>query len=338
MIIEAEYKAGVGLRKLMKKYNIGIVALKKRLISSGIPINKPSVKKFGTEEALRQYKNGATITSLAQLYNVSEEAVWLRLRRFVELRNYEYYQKYKYDLSKLKNLSSEVGAYWFGFLLADGHKRKNSGFGQHKKCHVLVCKLSWRDKEHLTRLCRDMGVNKAIKIVNKYNKHRKKIYRSAILQINSKELCDYYRKKGFQQFKSGMGILLPKELNIRHFLRGIWDGDGAVSQNKKYLIMSYADMSREITELIQLLVINIVFKWTGIMIRRNKISHYKTKNGTDMFRIGWVGRQAVLIARTLYEKQTLCLRRKKEKIDRLLGYDRNKVVHQGEDHNGIKTT
>lgn len=311
MTIIADYQNGIGIRKLSDKYGIGWRRIRRLLLIGNVLIKKKSEKKFDTDEAIRNYKAGATIPLLSRLYNVSTSAIWERLKRVISCRSYSHYQKYRYFLPPLKNLSSEIGAYWFGFFLADGYICTSA----HRRSvqHRLICKLSWRDYDHLKKLCKTIRIKKLPQLRYQYNKVRDRTYRYAILGINSKELCDFYIRNGWNDFKRGK-FSFPKQLNLRHFLRGLWDGDGTVSWGKKYLIMGYADMNRNTIELLQSEIIKLVRQQTGTIIKPNKILHYETKNKTQMYRTAWVGRQAILIAKSLYSGCALALERKLSKL------------------------
>lgn len=312
MNIIDDYNSGIGIKKLAKKYNLGWRAIEQLLINSNITIRAKSVQKFSTNDAIERYNNGATLQSLADLYGVALNAIVERLRHAGCKCRKQY--KYKYDLSSLMDLSGEIGAYWYGFLLADGHIKTSL----HRKSRQLVldCTLSWRDYDHLVKLCKSLGTAKLPIIRERYNKHRMKWYKSTTILINNSELCRYYIDKGWDRFKAGEPVL-PPELNLRHFLRGIWDGDGTVSYqpyiNKRYLSMQYGDMSLLIAEYIQSIAIDIT-KSYGLGIGRNMIAKRIAGRQKPMYYFGWVGTPAVNLARALYSDHSIVLDRKIGKL------------------------
>lgn len=310
-----DYQSGVGLYKLAAKYHMCWKSIRTYLINNNVTIRQASSKKFNINDAVIRYSKGATIAELAILYGVAENAIKSRFKHDGhKFRNHKSYYKYYYDLSKLMDLSNEVGAYWYGFLLADGSLKKS-----HKAYSVVNCTLAWRDKEHLKKLVSILNVAKPVK--SRYRLVRGKRHRFAIIEINSKELCDFYLAMGWNKFKKGEPAL-PDELNLRHFLRGVWDGDGCVSYrsyiNKKYLKMSYADMSYDITNKIQDLVVKLC------EVKPHTIGVYKTKgwtpnksNGVLMYRCGWTGKPAEAVAKVLYSNCGIMLDRKANKIGRI---------------------
>lgn len=317
MTLIEDYQSGVGLKKLEKKYGIGWREIRKQITDAGVEVKAKSTQRFNTADAISRYQAGGTLSSLSKHYGVAENALKERFKRAnFKCRSIN---KYQYDLSLLTDLSSEIGAYWYGFLLADGHITSGRRGKKRRYARTLKVTLSWRDHNHLIKLCDALRTKKKPIFRFRFNKQRNKIYKVAEIQINNRELCDFYINKGWDRFKASEPIL-PPELNIRHFLRGLWDGDGCISsrsyKNKRYLLMSYADMSFDIGQLIH----DEIVKITDARVK--KIRQLKSRNDllsglSPMFGFQWNGRPATRIAYILYKDQSIVLDRKLAKLQKL---------------------
>lgn len=128
---------------------------------------------------------------------------------------------YEVDYNYFKIIDTEHKAYWYGFLLADGHVND-------KEINLCVQK---KDINILEKFKRDLATNYLIK----YDQHN-----NPFLTITCKELSKSLLDKGFNHRKSWYldfdKILsyVPNEL-VRHFIRGMFDGDGSL----KYYTYKY---------------------------------------------------------------------------------------------------
>lgn len=203
-------------------------------------------------------------------------------------------RRYPIDLLSLTDLSSEVGSYWFGFLLTDGSINKTS------KKNTIMCRLGMRDIGHLWKLSRDVGVIYGPKRT-KTTIYNGKTYDQCYFYINSKELVKFYIDNGWNDFKHGK-INLPNKLNMRHFIRGLIDGDGIITHSRKRLRIGFCSQHSAIIGWLR----ECLHK--ELNVSRNKVVrqviNYMYWNGTD----------ALKIAAWLYFDQTRCLERKLNKV------------------------
>ena len=112
---------------------------------------------------------------------------------------------------------NEESSYLLGYVYADG----NIHWNPNKSYWALTITASAKDKSHLERLRNLLSSKKPLLYSPKTNSYR--------LIANSKKLCQKLMKFGIIPRKS-LTInfpALPKE-QIRHFIRGIIDGDGNV--------------------------------------------------------------------------------------------------------------
>ena len=117
---------------------------------------------------------------------------------------------------------SETSAYVLGFIFADGNVAWNL-----KKCYwALTITAAEKDRTHLERIRRLMKITKPLLYSNKTKSYR--------MIISNKPLCSKLIKLGVVPRKS-LIVAFPEipEPFLRHFLRGVIDGDGWVRYNDR---------------------------------------------------------------------------------------------------------
>jgi len=123
-----------------------------------------------------------------------------------------------------EKINNEKKAYWLGFIAADG------GIRDRKGQRFLAIELSIKDEKHLLRLKDDVGYSGPLY----YKKARKIGGPSVMLQLASRKVVSDLAKYGIVENKTltlESPVGLKKNL-IRHWIRGMFDGDGSVSYNK----------------------------------------------------------------------------------------------------------
>jgi hypothetical protein len=126
------------------------------------------------------------------------------------------------------NIDTEEKAYWLGFFYADGYLAKNG-------C-VLTINLSWKDASHLQRFA-NIFQREVLVHERTPDKRNGKIYRVATCSFSCVYLWNALIVKGIKQgntLSEDISVFehIPDEL-IHHFVRGFFDGDGFVHQNKR---------------------------------------------------------------------------------------------------------
>ena len=305
-LIISDYTNGMGLKKLGTKWHMDWTTVKAHLIAHGIQIRDKTKKKLDGD-VINLYKSGMSTYDIAEKYSCSAQSVRDNLiRSGVIFRDIsERNRNYEIDIARVGDFKTEEGAYWLGFLLADGHVNK-------KRYRIRV-NLNRNDVGHLYALSHDINstISPKYSIVTLGNKKHERAY----LTINNKELVERYRANGFDHFKDGKPNLLTNEINMRHFLRGLWDGDGVVTHNEIYLRMGYCDQYEEVVAWVQKKVIEQVEQCCGVKIPANKISKVKHANAYICW---WAGSPAVAIGRTLYTDCMRYLPRKAQKVMKYL--------------------
>jgi hypothetical protein len=145
-------------------------------------------------------------------------------------------RKYKFNENYFDSIDTEQKAYWLGFLFADGNVYRNQ----------MTLKLSNLDKLHLELFKKHLQSEHLI-----YDELGK--YSSLV--IGSKKFSESLISNGCVRKKS-LIIEFPILQNdlVRHFIRGVFDGDGCISfikKNPKYKRWCIASGSKRFIESIK---------------------------------------------------------------------------------------
>jgi hypothetical protein len=298
-----DYLSGIGMSKLGFKYHKDWTTIKNILIKYNIKIRPKSIKKINNTSMIRKlYLDGQSTYKIASRFKCSPFLIRNTLiKEGILIRNRSLRQrKFQIDVFRLKDLSSEIGAYWFGFLLADGHLYSNR--------HRIRCSLAVKDIGHLYHLSKDL--NSTIPPKKSMIKCQGKWFGRGYMVINNKELSDFYRKNHWFDFKTGrIKKFKINNLNMKHFLRGLWDGDGIVTHNQKYLRMGFCDKYECVVNWVKYHLRRLVKNECGMVLSNNRTC----KHG-PIYAVYWTGSQANQIASILYFNSLRYLRRKFEKI------------------------
>lgn len=237
------------LEELIYKEN-----LKDNQIAEYFGVSQPKItglrKKFkikrkhkDSEWLIDQYCNKLrTVISIAKECGVDREEIRLALRKLNIETNYETVRqgskKHDYDESVFDVIDTEEKAYWAGFIMGDGQieefKRPRSD-GSIYLNYRLNINLKYSDINHLQKFLDFLKcTTKKIKKVN-VKMPSGNIAEVGHIRISSRPLSLALIDKGIIPRKSlnepePSGI--PNHL-IRHFIRGLLDADGMISDAEK---------------------------------------------------------------------------------------------------------
>ena len=153
----------------------------------------------------QEYEDGATGHILSVKYNIPISTIYARLRSAgVKMRH----QQRSLNLDMFINLN-EIGAYWLGFIFADGYLKAKEG--------RTVIKLNSRDKEIIEKFAADLGYPKWYTYDN-----------MTVLSISNRPLFEILTQYlgGNKQYKRSIPPMTPNLLP--HFVRGVLEGDGYI--------------------------------------------------------------------------------------------------------------
>lgn len=200
-------------------------------------------------------------------------------------------QKYRVDSNYFDSVDSEAKAYWLGFITADGCITSEDLF-------KLV--LAEVDREHLEKFIVDIN--------STYPLHREESHGHVAYGI-------YMRNKAFVESLETWGIgprktfevepaVLPLHLE-RHYWRGIFDGDGCVSNTRDMLALcgNFA----------------IVEGFHQYCIDANSDLDTRVTPKGNIFQVQFGGRKAKAVATLLYDGSSTYLMRKKSRVTFMLG-------------------
>ena len=231
--------------------------------------------------------------------------------------------EYYYNKDYFKIINNEHKAYWLGFLYADGYVepiyRKDK-----IKAFRLELSLQESDEDMLLLFKKDIETN--ANITDRIIKSKDKNYHAKRIRINNTELCRDLMNLGCMPKKSLIlkfpnHTIVPQEL-IRHFIRGYFDGDGCVSYyetkyidkrnnkqyTKKHKICSFVGCQDFLLSLQEELINNdIFFKFVKVN-NCGKASEIRIEDVENIIKF----------YDYLYNSNSICMARKKEKYDFLL--------------------
>lgn len=135
---------------------------------------------------------------------------------------------HNYNIEKFKSIDTELDAYWFGFLCADG------GVSYHEDYHTyeLNLELKVEDKPHIKKFLDFMEVSCEIKERCRKSRafNNDKLYKTALVRLYSMEILKNLEKCGMPLHDKVDVLAVPnisKPL-LRHYIRGFFDGDGSI--------------------------------------------------------------------------------------------------------------
>lgn len=162
-------------------------------------------------------QNKISITKCAKMFNIHRETLTKYLK---EYNIHEDRRYYFCNENYFETIDNEHKAYWLGFITADGClKSKNN---------QLSIGLSIKDIKHLEKFKFYINSEHPIRIETTTVKN--KIYEVCGIRIGNKKIYNDLRNLKVNPNKSLNEIPaeVPNEL-IRHYIRGIFDGDGWLS-------------------------------------------------------------------------------------------------------------
>lgn len=184
------------------------------------------IKEKDKPEIIEKYKTGKyNCVSLAEEYGYKSTSVRYLLKSLnipIISNQSIIKRKYKINENYFDVVDTEEKAYFLGFLYADGNISKRD--------NAISLALEYGDKEILEKFNVSIESDKPIYFCKRGKPHHKDLCKLSIVSKNIKQslinLGCHPNKTFTLEFPTEKQV--PKEL-LRHFLRGIWDGDGCFS-------------------------------------------------------------------------------------------------------------
>jgi len=183
------------------------------------------------------YLEGKTTKEISKIINKSDVTVRTYLK---DLKIFVPYRDYRLNYTNLDffhEINTKEKAYWLGFIYADGYV--------YEKLYKTSIELSKKDIHHLQKFTNIFLKSKTISSKPNICAFTNKPSESARFEIYSKELYYDLANCGIRPCKTyedNVDVLncVPETL-LHHFIRGVMDGDGGVTQhsNKKRIAKFY---------------------------------------------------------------------------------------------------
>ena len=202
-------------------------------------IEKKNYKKYiFTEEqkdlVVQLYNKFGSSVDVGKLFNVGHKVITKILEEKGVKRTAAKKRQYKINENYFDEIDTPNKAYILGFLWADGCN--------FVKKSTISMTLEEKDKDDLDRIRNEIGSERPLEFIDYSNKHDfgytyKNQYR---LLLFSTHMCKTLENIGMVPNKSLIVKFptLSSEL-IRHFIRGLFDGDGSVCRSKYNNRQSY---------------------------------------------------------------------------------------------------
>lgn len=201
-------------------------------------------------DMVKEYLNNPQIRlkDLAQKYNIRETSVSRNLkRRGIKIRNggrgnAEFQRKYNYNQDYFDKIDCEDKAYFLGLLYADGYNNQKNA--------TVAISLQEDDKSILVSFSKCTQSTRKIVRINHYKKQKKGKPQYRFL-LQGRKISDRIAELGCYQKKS-LTLKFPTEEQVpnhllRHFIRGVWDGDGCHSYDSGKYFKIYASLVSSIS-------------------------------------------------------------------------------------------
>lgn len=202
-------------------------------------IEKKNYKKYiFTEEqkdlVVRLYNELGSSVDVGKLFNVGHKVITKILEEKSVKRTAQKNRQYKINEHYFDEIDTPNKAYILGFLWADGCN--------FSKKSTISMTLEEKDMDDLDRIRCEIGSERPLEFIDYSNKHDfgytyKNQYR---LLLFSSHMCKTLEDIGMVPNKS-LVVKFPTLSNelIRHFIRGLFDGDGSVCRSKYKNRQSY---------------------------------------------------------------------------------------------------
>lgn len=189
------------------------------------------MKKYNINKFIKYIDSGYTITKIAIINNVSPQTIKYQLNKhgyvYSDRRHLGNNRKCNVDMDYLKTIDSKNKAYVLGLIISDGYIDE--------KWNKL--NFTSKDIELVELMKRELKSEHKIGTYNIFDNRTNKTYTRHSIQISSKTIVSDLNKLGVFGNKSFTSELpnIPTEF-MWHFIRGVFDGDGTIYQDKNIRI------------------------------------------------------------------------------------------------------
>ena len=202
-----------------------------------------------------------------------------------------------------KEINTEEKAYILGFIFADGSIHKNQ----------LSIEINIKDIEILEKIKQELRLN------SKIYYRKRKTSELVCLSLHSQKIIDDLSKYGIIPDKTHVTNHLPiiDKAFLPHFLRGLIDGDGWITQDKDgYFHIGFCNNSQQVCQDFQNYCNSLIEK-------KSKAKILKPSKNAESYSCSFCGKEmAKQLATVLYKDNNICLSRKYKLAELIFG-DKN---------------
>ena len=302
-----KHKETVKKHKITKLFNVDKTTLKKYL--NYLDEDKNFIKdlyynpkedvyfKISAKEqkAIEDYNNGLNFFQIRKKYGIHQEYLEKTLKNISESNDENYKKRYKrhWNRNAFSEIKNTKDAYFLGFLLADGCVTDNNS---------LCLKVHERDRDIIEKFSNYMGLS-----LNHIREEIHTITHNKICKVSfsGKQLSENLKQYHIVPRKSRKELPyleLPHHL-IKHYIRGIIDGDGFIS--KRELPKIGLCGSKEVLNFVLDFLtkeLDLTFQKTFIGVRYDPLY--------DLHRLEFCGNNAKKVMTYLYKNSKIHLNRK----------------------------
>lgn len=297
--IDEAYRAGASIAELADLHGCSSANMRNQLAKLGVQFRRTGIYSRHNVSAneraalVARYAAGESVYELAAATGRSYAPMYRNLQRWgATFRRTGPKRQLAVNEHFFKTIDTELKAYWLGFIEADGHVRSSG----------LSVELAVIDKTHLEKLKQALQTEAEVKVTKRGI--------AARLQVHSHILRDDLDRQL-------SALTVPPRL-LRHYFRGLFDGDGCLSHSITTKSWTFGQLGSEmqLTEL---------KKW---LLAQTGRTGGKLHFHGGIWKTHYTGnRQVPVIMALLYDGATVFLDRKAAKVaemNRQLSIDVNR--------------
>lgn len=302
-IIISMYNEGYNTVVIANKLNRHNSSIGRFLKKQGLQTNnnKTGLTKTDKQNIIKYYQEGKTAKEILSLYEnkVGTENTIMSIVKEVGI-NRPRGIVCDADVDYFETIDTEAKAYYLGLMLTDGNVHK---IKRNTEQYRIQIALQSQDRDILERFKKEL--HSSNKIIH-YQKDKRD---ECIFGIQSAKMAYDLSKQGITPNKTFIAELnynIPPDL-FRHYIRGIFDGDGTVYYSNKHLHFGFYGTHKLVTQVQDWLI-------EQINLTRHKITDKETVSFTTYQKRKDIENFYNLI----YTDASFYLKRKKEKFNNYL--------------------
>lgn len=226
------YLNGTPVVDIARRYNVDKATIYSICDKYNIPRKKAQFHDEFDIDIIRLYDEGYSTNEIATIYGVCHNTIADIVRTYSSIRSTsERHRKYTIDEHYFDEIDTPNKAYILGILYADG---------TNDECGRIALSLQERDIDILQKIQKEIGSNEPLNYreFKKVNENWSNQWR---MFINNKHISNTLSKYGVVKNKTFV-VEYPRWLDDSlhsHFIRGMIDGDGSITQNYISLAGTY---------------------------------------------------------------------------------------------------